>query len=136
MKAKDVLKIMGITRSHLSRLVKQGKIGVTKQPNGYYVYNAEDVYNYVGRKRRNLNVIYARVSSNKQKADLARQIETLENFCLAQGIKIDQVFSDIASGINFDKRKQFFSLLDLIINGQVEKAFKIQNVKNSSALFR
>jgi len=123
MKAKDVLKIMGITRSHLSRLVKQGKIGVTKQPNGYYVYNAEDVYNYVGRKRRNLNVIYARVSSNKQKADLARQIETLENFCLAQGIKIDQVFSDIASGINFDKRKQFFSLLDLIINGQVEKVF-------------
>jgi len=59
-KAKDVLKITGITRNHLSRLVKQGKIGVIEQPNGYYVYNAEDVYNYVGKKRRNLNVIYAR----------------------------------------------------------------------------
>jgi predicted site-specific integrase-resolvase len=123
MKAKDVLKITGITRNHLSRLVKQGKIGVIEQPNGYYVYNAEDVYNYVGKKRRNLNVIYARVSTNKQKADLARQIETLENFCLAQGTQIDQVFSDIASGINFKKRKQFFSLLDLVINGQVEKVF-------------
>jgi len=122
-KAKDVLKITGITRNHLSRLVKQGKIGVIEQPNGYYVYNAEDVYNYVGKKRRNLNVIYARVSTNKQKADLARQIETLENFCLAQGTQIDQVFSDIASGINFKKRKQFFSLLDLVINGQVEKVF-------------
>jgi predicted site-specific integrase-resolvase len=123
MKAKDVLKITGITRNHLSRLVKQGKIGVIEQPNGYYVYNAEDVYNYVGKKRRNLSVIYARVSTNKQKADLARQIETLENFCLAQGTQIDQVFSDIASGINFKKRKQFFSLLDLVINGQVEKVF-------------
>jgi len=61
--------------------------------------------------------------TNKQKADLARQIETLENFCLAQGTQIDQVFSDIASGINFKKRKQFFSLLDLVINGQVEKVF-------------
>jgi len=31
---------------------------------------------------------------------------------LGQGIKVDQVFSDIASGINFEKRKQFFDLLD------------------------
>ncbi len=105
MKAKDVLKIMGITRSHLCRLVKQGKIGVTKQPNGYYIYDAEDVYKYIGKKRRNLNVIYARVSTSKQKTDLARQIKTLENFCLTQGIKIDHVFSYVASGINARKTK-------------------------------
>jgi putative resolvase len=55
------IKITGITRNHLSRLVKQNKIGVNKQPNGYYIYNAQEVYNYVGKKRRNLNVIYARV---------------------------------------------------------------------------
>jgi predicted site-specific integrase-resolvase len=123
MKTKDVLRIMGITRSHLSRLVKQGKIGVTEQPNGRYVYNTFDVYNYVGKKRRDLNVIYARVSTPKQKADLVRQIETLEKFVLTQCIKIDQVFSDVASGINFEKRKQFFALLDLVIDGQVEKVF-------------
>jgi predicted site-specific integrase-resolvase len=108
MKSKDVLKIMGITRSHLCRLVKQGKIGVTKQPNGYYIYDAEEVYKYVGKKRRNLNIIYARVLTSKQKNDLARQIDTLETFCFAQGIKVDQVFSDVASGINFEKRKKFF----------------------------
>lgn len=123
MKAKDVLKITEITRTHLSRLVKQGKIKITKQPNGYYIYNALDVYNYVGKKRCNLNIIYARVSTSKQKADLAHQINLLEEFVLAQGIKIDRVFSDIASGINFEKRKQFFTLLDLVINGQVEKVF-------------
>lgn len=123
MKTKDVLKITGITRTHLSRLVKQGKIGVTKQPNGYYIYNSSDVYNYIGKKRCNLNVIYARVSTSKQKADLVHQIETLENFVLAQGLKIDHVFSDIASEINFEKRKQFFTLLDLVIEGQVEKVF-------------
>ena len=123
MKAKDVLKLTGITRTQNSRLVKQGKISVTKQANGYYIYDAWDVYNYIGKKRRNLNVIYARVSTSKQKADLARQIDKLETFCLAQGIKVDSVFSDIASGINFEKRKQFFALLDLVINGQVEKVF-------------
>jgi len=123
MKAKDVLKIMGITRYHMCRLVKQGKIGVTKQPNGYYIYNAEDVYKYVGKKRHNLNIIYARVSTSKQKADLGRQIETLEIFCLSQGIKVDQVFSDVASGINFEKRKQFFTLLDLVFDVWKEKLF-------------
>jgi predicted site-specific integrase-resolvase len=114
---------MGITRFHLCRLVKPGKIGVVKQPNGYYIYNADDVYKYIGKKRRNLNIIYARVSTSKQKADLARKIEILDNFCLAQGIKVDQVFSDVASGINFEKRKQFFTLLDLVFDGQVEKVF-------------
>jgi len=57
------------------------------------------------------------------KPDLTRQIETLEAFCLAKGITIDQVFSDVASGINFEKRKNFFSLLDLVLDGQVEKVF-------------
>lgn len=118
-----MLKLTGITRSHLSRLVKKGKFRVTKQDNGYYIYNAEDVYKYIGKKRRSLNVIYARVSTPKQKADLARQIKTLENFILDQGIKVDQVFSDIASGINFEKRTEFFKLLDLVIDGQVEKVF-------------
>jgi predicted site-specific integrase-resolvase len=36
-------------------------------------YNAKDIYKYIGKKRRSLNVIYARVSTPKQKADLARQ---------------------------------------------------------------
>jgi len=56
MKAKDVLKVMGITRSHLSRLVKLGKISVTKQTNLCCVYSVSDVYDYVGKKRRNLSL--------------------------------------------------------------------------------
>jgi putative resolvase len=123
MKAKDVLEIAGISRRQLSRLVKNGSINVTVKSNGQYEYLADDVYKYLGKKRCNLNVIYARVSTNKQKADLLRQIERLEDFCSANGIQIDEVFSDIASGINFEKRKQFFALLKLIINGQVEKVF-------------
>ena len=34
-----------------------------------------------------------------------------------------QNYSDVASGINFEKRKQFLALFDLVINGQVEKVF-------------
>ncbi|EDN70015.1 transposase OrfA [Beggiatoa sp. PS] len=123
MKAGNVLKITGISRRHLSNLVKQGKIRITIKPSGQYDYNPDDVYQYVGKVRQNLKVIYARVSTAKQKADLARQIEKLEVYCLAQGVKVDKICSDIASGINFEKRKQFFTLLDLVIDGQVEKVF-------------
>ena len=31
------------------------------------------------------------------------------------------IYSDIASGINFEKRKNFFSLLDEVLDGRVEK---------------
>ncbi len=123
MKAKEVLKLTNISRRHLSSLIKQGQIRIVVKPNGQYDYNPEDVYKYIGKERRSLHIIYARVSTPKQKSDLARQIETLETFCLAQGIKIDHVFSDVASGINFEKRKQFFVLLDLVIDGQVSKVF-------------
>jgi len=123
MKAGEVLKLANISRRHLSSLVKQGKFKVTIKPNGQYDYNPEDVYKYIGKERQNLQIIYARVSTSKQKPDLARQVDSLESFCLAQGIKVDRVFSDIASGINFEKRKQFFELLDLVIDGQVDKVY-------------
>ena len=81
------------------------------KPNGQYDYNPQDVYRYLGKNRQNLNVIYARVSTTKQKHNLSRQIETLSAYCLSQGIKVDKVFEDIASGINLEKRKEFFNLL-------------------------
>ena len=58
MKAKEVLELTGITRAHLSKLVKQGKIKVTTKPNGQYIYNVSDVYKYAGKERQNLNLIY------------------------------------------------------------------------------
>jgi predicted site-specific integrase-resolvase len=74
MKTKEVLKLTGLSRYHLSRLVNKGIFRVLKKPNGQYNYNVDDVYKYLGFKRQSLKVIYARVSTNKQKADLARQI--------------------------------------------------------------
>lgn len=93
------------------------------KPNGQYDYNLDDVYQYIGKSRQNLNVIYARVSTTKQQNDLIRQIETLSAYCWSQGLKVDKVFEDVASGINFEKRKEFFNLLDLVIDGPVDKVF-------------
>lgn len=123
MKAAEVLRLANISRRHLSSLVKQGKFRIVVKPNGQYDYNPQDVYQYRGKSRQNLNVIYSRVSTAKQQNDLIRQIESLSAYCLSQGLKVDKVFKDVASGINFEKRKEFFNLLDLVIDGQVEKIF-------------
>jgi predicted site-specific integrase-resolvase len=123
MKVKQLLEFTGISREHLSRLVKQGKIRTTKLPNGYYDYKDDDVYSYAGKTRQKLNIIYARVSTGKQKNDLVNQLENLEKFCAAQGFTIHRSYFDIASGIDFEKRKYFFEMLDLIIDRQVNRLF-------------
>ncbi len=121
MRAKEVLKILRYTRMTLHRYVQEGKIRVTKLPNGYYEYNDEDVYKFINKDIRRQTVIYARVSTNKQKKDLENQIELLKTFCVNSGIQINAVYQDIASGISFEKRKEFFLLLDDILDHKVEK---------------
>lgn len=65
--------------------------------------------------------IYARVSTLKQKSDLNNQIELLKQFCFINGYTISSVYSDIASGISFEKRNDFFKMLDEIIDNKVER---------------
>jgi len=62
-------------------------------------------------KRKEFVCIYARVSSNKQKQDMERQIERIEQFVNAQGISVDKTYKEVASGMN-DKRRQLCIMLE------------------------
>ena len=66
MKSKDVLKLLKVTRATLTAYVKSEKIKVTKLSNGYYDYDDKSVFAFLKKDVRT-NVIYARVSTNKQK---------------------------------------------------------------------
>ena len=89
------------------KYVRDGKIHVRKLPNGHYDYDSDDVY--------------AIFNKNVQKPDLENQISMLKQFCFSNGFKVSCVYSDIASGISFEKRKDFFRLLDEVTAGRVEK---------------
>lgn len=121
MRTKDVLRILGITRPTLTKYVKEGTIGTTILPNGRYDYNEEDVYKFLNKDCKRKIVIYARVSTNKQKKDLENQIDMLKQFCFMNGYTLNGIYSDIASGISFENRTDFFKLLDEIISGKVDK---------------
>lgn len=122
MKSSKVLKILNISRQTLVKYVKNGDIRVVMQTNKQYDYNEEDVYRKAGLSENRVNVAYARVSTSKQKRDLENQAETLINYCNANGVKVDKVYKDIASGMNFD-RKQFRSMLEDVLNYRISSIY-------------
>ena len=121
MKAKEVLNKLRITRQTLTKYVSLGYIKTVKLPNGQYDYDEKSVFNFYNKGVIRKNVIYGRVSTSNQKSNLDTQINTLKQFCFMQGITVNEIYKDIASGISFDKRTEFFKMLDEIIQGRVEK---------------
>jgi len=121
MRAKEVLNLLRISRQTLTRYVKSKKIKINHQSNGYYNYNEEDVYKLLNKDVKRKIYIYGRVSTPKQKKDLENQIDFLKTWCFNSGYKLNGIYSDVASGISFEKRKGFFKLLDEITHYKVEK---------------
>lgn len=91
-------------------------------PSGHRYYSQEQLNHFLGIKgiKPDRKVIgYCRVSSNKQKDDLERQVANMQTYLLAQG-KPFKVITDIGSGINY-KNKGLLELIDLISQNKVEK---------------
>lgn len=122
MKAKEVLKILKISRPTLTKYVKEQKILVKELPNGFYDYDEDSVLKVAKISTERNSVIYARVSTPKQKKDLENQIQTITEYANKNGYKIDGVYSDISSGLNYD-RKSFSELLNLILERKVKNVF-------------
>ena len=64
--------------------------------------------------------IYARVSTPKQKDDLENQIKFLRQYLVSKGLNPEYVYSDIASGMNED-RKGLNEMMSDIISGKISK---------------
>ena len=122
MKSNKVLKLLQVTRPTLCRYVKEGTIKVKKLPSGFYDYDEESVYKFLNKDLERKNIIYCRVSTTKQKKDLENQKKNVESYCLKNGIKISDVYSDIGSGINFD-RKEFQRLVNDVVNHRISKVY-------------
>ena len=59
---------------------------------------------------RGSTVIYARVSSADQRADLDRQVSRVGTWATTHGYSIDRVVTEVGSGLN-GKRRKFLALL-------------------------
>lgn len=110
---KKVLEVLGIHYQTIYSLVKRNEMETIKvgKINKYnlekYIKDNKIIIN------EKLNICYCRVSSQKQKEDLSRQIEYMKN-----KYPNHQIISDIGSGLNF-KRKGLQEIINLAIAGKV-----------------
>ncbi len=90
---------------------------------GTRYYSSEQLNYFLGIKK-DLSlpkkiIGYCRVSSNKQKDDLERQVENVKTYMYAKGFSFE-IITDIGSGINYNK-KGLNQLIEYITNNEVEK---------------
>lgn len=125
LKPKDVAARLGVSVKTLQRWDKAGIFPAHRNPQGRRYYTEEQVFAYLGsiRKPERLHVAYARVSSAGQKDDLASQVTFLRDYVNATGVILDDVFTDIASGLNYKRKNWNHLIFDLILQGQVETVY-------------
>lgn len=89
----------------LKRWKDEGKIQYKKLSNKKILYDIDSILKKSSEQNNRKNVIYARVSTTSQKSNLDHQIELIKSYMLSNGIKVDEIYSEIASGLNEDRQE-------------------------------
>ncbi len=79
---------------------------------------SSEIYEEKHEERK--TIIYSRVSSHEQKADMKRQTEELVEYCKQENHENIEVIEDIGSGINYKKRG-LIKLIGKIVLGHVKQ---------------
>lgn len=116
-----MLQLLGVSRVTLYKYVKNGIIKVTELDNGYYDYDQKSVFKLLKKDNRK-NILYARVSTYKQKTDLENQVNLLVDFCKNNNIKYDAIYKEISSGIDLN-RTEFSKILDDVIHYRIANIY-------------
>ena len=111
MNASAAAKQLHISKQTLRRWALAGKLNFTHTPGGHRRYILPEIP-VAGKKRR---IIYARVSSAKQREDLERQATFI-----SQKYPDYEIIKEIGSGINYERPK-FKSILEQLFKGNIEE---------------
>ena len=135
MKSREVLRLLQITRPTLCRWVREGKIKAKKISRTKLVYDEDSVFELAGIKNRFDAVIYARVSKQDQESDLENQINSITTYADENGFKIDKIYKDVGSSLNFD-REEFQNMLMDIIQYKIKTVFIVDKDRLSRVSFK
>ena len=114
---REACDILQIDATTLRRWDHEGKIHCIRLSNNFRRVPEEEINRILGVKSNRIDAIYARVSSSDQKNDLYNQINRLKPL-----YPDAQVFSDIKSGLKFN-RKGFIELLNMIEDNKVNNIY-------------
>ncbi|RLE70465.1 MAG: IS607 family transposase [Thermoprotei archaeon] len=117
----EVARMLNVSTMAVRKWIKSGKLRARRVGKLWMVPESE-LKRFLGEKPSEVRaVIYARVSSHKQKrgGNLDRQIERLRSYCSARGYKVIDVITDVASGLK-ENRSGLQKLFDMVERRQVD----------------
>lgn len=109
-KVSEYAKLNRVTQRTVWRWISEEKVKVEKTHTG----GVRIVVEITDKEQK--VAVYARVSTTENKDNLERQKERLISYCNAKGYKVEQVVTEIASGLNDTRPKLEKILLDESIN--------------------
>lgn len=123
-KLKDMADKLGVSIKTLQRWDREGILVAKRTPTNRRYYTEDQYLSYVGKSQPNgLILAYTRVSSRSQIDDLTSQTEFLTQFVNAKGEVLDEVISDVGSGLNYNRKNWNKLLLEYVAKGLVSKIY-------------
>ena len=122
----EIKNLLQVTTQTLMNWRKAGKLKYIKVSKKVILYPKKDIdillNKPVSDKQERVNVMYCRVSNTKQKDDLEKQKQILLDYCNSNGIIINKIYEEIASGMNED-RSELNKLIDDVIDYKIDTVY-------------
>lgn len=117
-------KLINVKVKTLQKWDREGILVAYRTPTNRRYYTHTQYLQFLGQEdnAQKDNVIYTRVSGNSQKDDLKRQADFLVEYCHHNGISIANIYSDVGSGLNFN-RKDWNRLIDDCLEGRIANIY-------------
>ena len=125
-KVGEFAKKVGVSVSTLQRWDRTNVLKSRRTPTNQRYYTDEELNRVLNleekTKSERKNVGYCRVSTQSQKKNLENQQEIVSIYSLNHGIILDEIYTDIGSGLNY-KRKNWNKLLKKVENNEIDKIY-------------
>ena len=127
-KVGEFAKLLNVTVKTLQNWDKQGTLKAYRTPTNQRFYTEEQLNQVLNlsnnnqNKKQGLKIGYCRVLTHNQKNSLENQEEYLRSYTNAKGVILDEVLTDIGSGINYN-RKNFNKILELVEAGEISEIY-------------
>lgn len=117
---------VGVSISTLQRWDRTNVLKSRRTPTNQRYYTDEDLNKVLNleteTKSQRKNVGYCRVSAQGQKYNLENQKEFVSVYSLSHGVILDEIYTDIGSGLNY-KRQNWNKLLKQVENNEIDKIY-------------
>lgn len=117
---------IGVSVSTLQRWDRTDVLKSKRTPTNQRYYTDEDLNRALNLEQetesKRKNVGYCRISTQEQKKNLENQKEFVSVYSLSCGVILDEIYTDIGSGLDY-QRKNWNKLLKQVENNEIDKIY-------------